>query len=466
MALTSNQLKIKHLYSRAGFGISYNDLEAKKHHSISKAVDDLFSESKKWEPLELDQEYVPKSSIKAMAQLTPDEKKQLIKDTRSLTKDMNLIWYDKMSTERGQLREKMTLFWHGHFACRGFFPGPLKQLNNIHREYAFGNFKDMLLAVSRSPAMLQFLNNQQNKKGHPNENFARELMELFTLGRGNYTEQDIKESARAFTGWGYNRDGEYINRPFVHDDGVKTFFGKTGNFDGNDIINIILERPEAAQFITRKLYVFFVNDTPDENRVKELADYFYQRKYNIGDLLHMMFTSDWFYNSANMGNKIKSPAELIVGLNRQFSIDYKIPEVQLKFQSALGQTLFYPPNVAGWPGGKNWIDSSSLMLRLKIPSLILNDGEIEFSGKADPEDEAAIALKKGIQKQTTSRKLQTFANWDKFLAQFPASADPSLMAEFLLQPKPVSQIMNTLKQSGGLKNAAIEAVSTPEYQLC
>ena len=133
--------------------------------------------------------------------------------------------------------EKMTLFWHNHFACRSNNALYAQQLNNIQRSYALGNFRDMVLEVSKSPAMLQFLNNQQNQKGHPNENFARELMELFTIGRGNYTEQDIKESARAFTGWGFDKDGAFKLRPFQHDDGEKTFMGKTGNLNGEDIIN-------------------------------------------------------------------------------------------------------------------------------------------------------------------------------------------------------------------------------------
>jgi len=358
----------------------------------------------------------------------------------------------------------MTLFWHNHFACRSQRAAFAQQLNNIQRANALGSFRTMLMQVSQSPAMLQFLNNQQNQKGHPNENFARELMELFTIGRGNYTEQDVKESARAFTGWGFNKDGEFVMRRFVHDDGQKTFMGKTGNFTGEDIINALLERKETAHFISNKLYKYLVNETSDPEHVNAMADVFYTSNYEIKPLLEYVFTADWFYADKNTGNLIKSPVELLVGLNRQFYISYQRPEVLLLFERALGQVLFYPPNVAGWPGGRSWIDSSSLMYRIKIPSTLLNGGVIDFTGKADPEDEAYIATLHN-QQQAVITKVQAEPDWDKFLNSIPHNTSKMDVAKFMLQPKLNNSLINTVIQATDIKALAIELVSTPEYQL-
>src|SRR5690242_935193 len=190
-----------------------------------------------------------------------------------------------MINSEAQLREKMSLFWHGHFACRILNIFFQQQLINAIRQNAFSDFGTLLRNVSKSPAMLSFLNNQQNKKQHPNENFAREVMELFTIGRGNYTETDVKEAARAFTGWGTNPQGEFIFRRAVHDDGTKSFMRRTGNFDGDEVLNIILERRETASFITSKIYRYFVNEEPDEKHISWLASRFYESRYDISALM-------------------------------------------------------------------------------------------------------------------------------------------------------------------------------------
>jgi uncharacterized protein (DUF1800 family) len=337
-------------------------------------------------------------------------------------------------------------------------------LNNIQREHALGNFRELVLAVSKSPAMLQFLNNQQNHKDHPNENFARELMELFTIGRGNYTEQDVKESARAFTGWGFDKEGAFKIRPFLHDDGQKTFLGKTGSLTGEDIINRLLEQKQTAYFISNKLYKYLVNEIPVPAHVGAMADIFYQNNYEIKPLLEYVFTADWFYEDNNIGNMIKSPVEFIVGLNRQFYITYQRPEVMLEFQRTLGQILFYPPNVAGWPGGRNWIDSSSLMYRLEIPSIVLNGGLIDFAGKADPEDEAYLATVRNRQSIIIT-KVQAQPDWDKFLQGIPKNLSNTAIAQFILEPKLGPVIQSAIEKSTDIKTLAIELVSTPEYQL-
>ena len=392
-------------------------------------------------------------------------RKMFLQEQRQQEKGLNVYWVQQMSTTNAQLREKMTLFWHSHFACRTQNPWFAQQLNNIQREHALGNFRSLLLAVSKAPAMLQFLNNQQNQKNHPNENFARELMELFTIGRGNYTEHDVKESARAFTGWGFKKDGTFIARLNLHDTGDKTFLGKTGNFAGEDIINMLLEKKETARFICTKLYRYLVNETPDAIHVNSMADVLYKADYEITPLLRYVFNADWFYADKNIGNLIKAPVEFIVGMNRQFYVEYKNPDVMMQFQRTLGQVLFYPPNVAGWPGGRNWIDSSSLMYRIKIPSTVLNGGVIDFSGKADPEDEAFLATTLNRRKEVNTQ-VQTQPNWDRFLAGIPPGTSKAAVAQMLLSPALNRDLQAVVNRSSDVKAMVVELVSTPEYQLC
>lgn len=476
MNAVDNALKIKHLYNRAGFGISYNELQNLSTKSYEKVAKELFKEAKKDDDIALvdvtetrNQMLMQAGLYKKKDQLTEDEKqerKDIIRQQNEKSKDLNIQFIEKMINTKAPLREKMTLFWHGHFACRSRLPLFAQQLNNIQRDRGLGNFKTLLIEVSQSPAMLSYLNNQQNRKGHPNENFARELMELFTIGRGNYTEKDIKESARSFTGWMYDKDGGFIFRDKLHDEGEKTFFGKTGNFDGESIIDAILANPKTAEFISRKVYKFFVNDTPNEEHVKELAGHFYNSKYDIGELLKKVFLADWFHSPENVGNKIKSPAEFIVGLSRQFYVTYNKPQVLLQLQSSLGQYLFNPPNVAGWPGGQSWIDSSSLMLRMRIPSLVLDDGLIDFSGKADPEEEAVIALNRTTKQKVVKSYINASADWPEFLKTLPENISPINLAAFLLQPPLSDKLKAMIVNNKSLKNTVVEVTSTPEYQLC
>jgi len=470
-----NFLKVKHLYNRAGFGISYADLQKLSKKKLNKVVDGLFKSPDKDESLALvdssesKRQLLVQAGLYAKKDLTDEEKKmrqEIVRMQNEVSRDLNIAWVNKMINTATPLTEKMTLFWHGHFACRSNNPMYAQQLNNIQRTHGLGDFRTLLIEVSKSPAMLQYLNNQQNRKGHPNENFARELMELFTLSRGNYTEQDIKESARSFTGWMFDKDGSFIFRQNQHDAGTKTFFGKVGNFQGEHIIDIILEKPQTATFIAQKVYKFFVNDTTNDAQVKELADHFYNSKYNISELMKKLFTSEWFYNPENVGTKIKSPAEFLVGLSRSFYVTYNKPQVLIQLQSSLGQYLFNPPNVAGWPGGKSWIDSSSLMLRMRIPSLVLNDGEIDFSGKADPEDEAVIALNRTTKQKTVKSYVNAQANWPRFLDTLPKNLSPLELTEFLLQPKLNTKITQMVSDNKGLRSTAVEITSMPEYQLC
>jgi uncharacterized protein (DUF1800 family) len=338
-----------------------------------------------------------------------------------------------------------------------------------------GNFKDLLRAVSKSASMLQFLNNQQNRKQHPNENFAREVMELFTMGRGNYTENDVKEAARAFTGWGFNPQGEFVFRRNQHDDGSKTVLGKPGNFDGNDIIDLLLEQKQTAKFITKKVYKYFVNDTVDEARVEWLSNRFYQSGYEIKTLLEDIYTSDWFYAEKNIGTKIKSPVELLAGIRRFLPMQMENDQSQLLFQRTLGQILFYPPNVAGWPGGKSWIDSSSLMLRLRIPQILTANEAMDIRPKAD-DDVMMGQMMEGAKRMKDAVKGGTATiDWtavNKIFEKVPRERLLENISAAVLQTKGevsdkvLNKYINTQSRENYIKSAIVNLMSTPEYQLC
>ncbi|MEO9003555.1 MAG: DUF1800 domain-containing protein [Ginsengibacter sp.] len=474
----TNQLKNQHLLWRAAFGpmpenmgeleqISQKELFLLLQRKSSKKPQDLNVATNSFDGLAKGVQ-----ELGRMQQLTQDQKKQMRKQSAVDIKNLNLTWLSEMINSEAQLREKMSLFWHGHFACRVVNIYFQQQLLNVIRENALGNFGDLLREVSKSPSMLSFLNNQQNKKQHPNENFAREVMELFTMGRGNYTETDVKEGARAFTGWGFNLKGEFVNRPFQHDNGNKTFLGKTGKFDGDDIITIILEQKATAQFITRKIYKFFVNDDVDEEKVKSLAVKFHHSNYNLSKLMNDIFSSGWFYEQKNIGTRIKSPVELMVGIRRLIPMELEKPEMQLLFQRVLGQVLFYPPNVAGWPGGKTWIDSSALMFRMRLPQILTNAEEFLVKPKNDDD---VMMGNEGVDKRPKTNQVNVTVDWNSVVKVFDTTSKDNLMQKvngIVLQtknsinPDVLKKYVDSASREGFIKSSIVELMSTPEYQLC
>jgi uncharacterized protein (DUF1800 family) len=276
-------------------------------------------------------------------------------------------WLEEMIATPSPLTERMTLFWHNHFVSsqqKVRFAELMYRQNVLLRANALGNFGVLLHAIARDPAMVIYLDSAQNRKGTPNENFAREVMELFTLGEGHYGEQDIKEAARAFTGWSLDRDsGTFRFRPFLHDYGQKTVLGRTGNLDGDDVLDILLARPETAEFVTRKLWREFVSPDPDEAEVKHIAARFRASGYDIKAALHALLTSDAFYAPENRGVLVKSPIDLVAGTLRQFDMRPGLPIPFAVASATMGQNLFSPPNVKGWPGGEAWINASTLLAR-------------------------------------------------------------------------------------------------------
>jgi uncharacterized protein (DUF1800 family) len=314
MSLT-DQIKNQHLMWRAGFGPAVEQLGDLSQFTPKQFYKALVKASdKKPGYINAADDYlqglymgIEEAGRQQKKDLDKEEKKMLQQKSREAIRNLNLYWMHEMVNSSSQLREKMSFFWHGHFACRNLNVFFQQGLLDAIRKNAIGNFRTLLKEVSKTAAMLNFLNNQQNKKDHPNENFAREVMELFTLGRGNYSEHDVKEAARAFTGWSATMKGEFVFRRFQHDDGSKTFLGKTGNFDGDEVLDILLQQQQTAKFITQKIYKFFVNEQPDAEKVEWLSARFYKNDYDISKLLEDIFTSEWFYESKNVGGKLNHP---------------------------------------------------------------------------------------------------------------------------------------------------------------
>jgi hypothetical protein len=274
------------------------------------------------------------------------------------------------------LREKLTLFWHNHFAtsiAKVQNPALMFQQNCLLRAHALGKFGPLLHAVSRDPAMLLWLDSNSNVKGRPNENYARELMELFSLGVGHYTEKDVREAARAFTGWHTDGHGFRFDAR-LHDSGTKTFLGQTGNWDGDDIVRIVLRQPAAARFLVRKLYHFLVSETavPPDALLEPLCRAFRQSDYDVAALVRTMLASRHFYSGHAFRQQVKGPVEYVMGAVQAVyrrcpagEPDYRpLPQqVLVDRLTAMGQPLFAPPNVKGWPGGRAWLNTSTLLER-------------------------------------------------------------------------------------------------------
>ena len=282
------------------------------------------------------------------------------------TERLGYWWANRMLTTQRPLEEKMALFWHGHFATSEDkvrdYRKMLKQVQ-LFQEKGLGDFRTLLIGVAQDPAMLAYLDAGVNVKGAPNENFAREIMELFTMGVGNYAESDIREGARAFTGWNF-KGTKFVVNDAEHDAGEKSFLGQKGNYDGVDIIDIILKQPATADFVAAKIYRFFVRDDISPQMREKLGAILRDNNYQLAPLLNAIFLSRDFYSDASCGAHIKSPVELLVSTYKKLGLR-SVPGVPdfHETTTALGQTLFWPPTVAGWAQGRSWITPGLLIER-------------------------------------------------------------------------------------------------------
>ncbi len=370
-----------HLFRRAGFGAppfgffaSRTSWEALEH-AVEIGMDDCVRQIVDGGPGQDDFETLA------------DEDARLLMKSESTLPQLQGWWLNRLLFSPHPLRERLTLFWHNHFAtsiAKVKQPELMLQQNMLFRKYAIGDFRELLRQMGRDPAMLIWLDAASNVKGAPNENYAREVMELFSLGVGNYTEQDIREAARAFTGW-RAKDSESEFDPDKHDAADKTVLGQTGKWGADDVARILLEQPAAARFLARKLFREFINEleSPPDRLIDPLADELREANYDIQQCLSTMLRSRIFFSEVAYRNRVKSPVEYVVGLLNAF---YAVvpAEAVVAAMDGLGQSLFAPPNVKGWDGGKTWLNSSTLLGRHNLAWRLVGGEDSRFSRRIDP----------------------------------------------------------------------------------
>ncbi len=464
--MATEEKKLQHLLARAAFGPSPALLVRHKGKNLAVVADELIKDSE----IIQDLLFLQKPETKDNGEVRPLKVVSLFLKSQQQKEALNLAWIDRMAVAKASLREKMILFWHNHFATSGNFAYLLQVQHNTIRKNALGSFREMLHEISKDPAMILWLNNQENKKDAPNENFAREVIELFTLGEGNgYKESDIKNAARAFTGWTVNKKGEFefMYNDKQHDSDEKEVFGKKGNFNGEDIINMLLEKPQLSEYICTKIYKAFVNPEVDKSRVKELAARFRSNNYDIGDLMRTIFVSDWFYDDKNIGCIIISPVELLVRLKKLCKLEMDDAQMTA-LQQVLGQTLFLPPNVAGWKGGRGWIDSSSLVQRLHLPKAMLDAGTARLNKKPAFEETADA-------KQQDDKTAKVKSDWTSLTNYFSA-VEPGLLTEeiirlLILAPsnridrKQIESMIDASTKERRIITTVVAVMQTPEFQI-
>lgn len=343
-----------HLLRRAGFGGTPAEIDALASLGMAGAVGSLLHPSRP------DLEFVD----------FPDA--ALLYDPKVRTQTAEFWWLDRMLRTQHPLVEKMTLFWHGHFATsiRKVSPAMMVGQINLFRSQSLGNFRNLLLAVSKDPAMLVWLDNRFNVAAHPNENYAREVMELFALGLGNYTEDDVKNAARAFTGWTLDKNGAFVFRPNQHDDGIKTFLGRTGSFDGADVLSIIVQQPIHQRFICRKLLEFFVYSDPEPELIEGLAQTYALSGYDLAKTVGAILRSNVFYSTRAYRALPKSPIEFVIGLQRLMQVK-AVPKDTIGWLQRMGQEPMAPPSVKGWDGGPTWINTATLLARFNYVNRLI-----------------------------------------------------------------------------------------------
>jgi uncharacterized protein (DUF1800 family) len=351
-----------HLYRRAGFAASSSTLDWSVANGLAATLDALFAD----EPT-------------ATAEST-DASGRLVANGQS-SDGLAAWWLLRMLQTPAPLKEKMTLFWHGHFAtsaAKVTNPRAMLEQNRLLRGGALGKFEPLVLGISRDVAMLIYLDSTENRKTRPNENYARELMELFCLGLGAYSEQDIKQIARAFTGWEVRR-GKFEFNEHQHDQGSKTFLGQTGNFDGQDAVRIVLDEPAAGRFIARKLARYFVwEDAPmDDDFIEPLARQLRESDFDIGAVVSTILSSQAMYSSQAIGHRVRSPVELAIGLLRTLEASTNMVQLAPRL-GELGQLPFFPPSVKGWDGGRQWINASTLVGRANLMRGLVTSGETRW----------------------------------------------------------------------------------------
>jgi len=444
MALSlAERSQLAHLLRRAGFGARPDEWEEYSLLGVQKTTQRLLHPETVPDNLEVLLETIGENFI----------------DFDTLDGVRNW-WIFRMARTRRPLEEKMTLFWHNHFATANYKvnnPRFMARQIDTFRAHGLGNFRSLLQAMTRDPAMLVWLDGGQNRLGAPNENFAREILELFTMGVGSgYKEKDIQEAARSFTGWVY--DGNtFVYSPFLHDDGWKTFLGQSGNFHGDDIIDIIVRQPAVGKFLARKLWKFFVSENAPASEIERLSEIYQSSSFDIGAMVEAILTSPNFYSDATLYKRVKSPVEFVVNVIRTLDVPLLAIKNLPYTIEAMGQDLLNPPNVAGWPGGAAWINTRTLLSRVNFSSQVTN--EMNRRGQLASRVQNDL-LAPGAALNTPAEVVA--AVWDALMPGRPLSprAQTSLL-KYAQEGMPDGKI-NAQAKLPGLVSLVM---GTPEYQL-
>lgn len=466
----------RHLLNRAGFGANPREIAAYAQLGRGEAVDRLLAGTRTTATTPgPDWVKEPITPPRVLRNASQEERRAFQAEEIRRGFDLRAWWIGEMLATPSQLTERMTLFWHNHFVSsqqKVRYTRLMYEQNVLLRRHATGNFGALLHAASKDPAMVIYLDAASNRKGKPNENFAREVMELFTLGEGHYTEHDIREAARAFTGWSVDLDtADFRFRPFLHDDGPKTVLGRTGNFDGDAVLDILLAQGATAEFVVAKLWREFVSPDPNPAEVTRIAARFRGARYDIKVALRALLLSDAFWSAENRAALVKSPVDLVVGTMR--SLDFRVGDALplALVVAGLGQNLFAPPNVKGWPGGEAWINSSTLLARKQFAERIFRAEETPRSALAEMgrrNGDGDFARVRGFARmgeEGRARFVRALSEIQfdpqRWVGQFPSEATHADMIRALAPREPV----NAIPIDADVRELVRRVALDPVYQL-
>lgn len=478
-----NMAKAAHLLNRAAFGGSPQEIKDFCALGFDGAVNKILNGADDSAQFPKPDWATPRNLLELRMEvrdLPEEEKKARIKEQqRGLAQHgMALInwWLNRMHDSPNPTREKLTLFWHGHFATsiqKVKDPYLMWQQNDTLRANALGNFGAMTKAIARDPAMMVYLDTNQSRRQHPNENFARELMELFTLGIGNYTEDDIQQAARAFTGYKINPANQTFRfAQFQQDTGVKKFFGKSGNFDGDNIVDMILAKPECARYIAKKVWEFLAYEDPKPAILDHLTNTFRGQNYDIKSLLSEIFRSAEFYSADAYRSQVKSPVQWLIQTTKILETGLPQPQVAINSLRQLGQVPFAPPSVKGWDGGKAWITTSTLLQRYNLANFAVGNGPINV--------ERMRRVGNGNKGAGPSYNVENHTGLDfAKIAPDELRGNPQRLVEYIcfrlfqdpLTPRETEKFVSFLEErkdkvdDGTIRDLLHVMMSTPQYQL-
>ncbi|MGJ8637690.1 MAG: DUF1800 domain-containing protein [Phycisphaerales bacterium] len=490
----------RHLLMRAGFGGTYEQIHTLARWGPEKAVNHLveyqsgpvLSETnsafdsgiiRPW----TDQERQELNAARQrgdediVAKYRTERQRRQRSDRRQM-RDVQRDWVKRMIETAQPMQEKMTLFWHGHFATsyRNVEDSwHMYQQNQMLRNNALGNVGDLMRGIIRDPAMLKYLNNNQNRKNAPNENLGRELLELFSLGEGHYSEEDIKDAARCLTGHTFQDDDFFLNTR-QHDQGNKSVLGTTGNMDGDALVDVILRQEACALFICLKLYKFLVRDIPMDlsaldsgtrKVVLQMAAMLRKTGYELKPMVRKLLLSEHFYDPINMGMKIKSPSELLVGSVRSLGVPVRDIGIVSDAMDLMGQSLFYPPSVKGWDGGRSWINTSTLFVRQNTLVYLLTGAlptrSIRLRDQSDYFDPRALVPSLNTPGDSDPSDAQIVRELMELTLGFTDdSLIQSVIAGSLDDAADGGSADGSMRDSDAVLRALVLLTSMPEYQLC